>query len=137
MTTGAYVEELTPEVCRALLASRDVGRIGFVGDDGFPVVFPVNYVVDGDTILVRTTRGETAEHAPFHKVSFEVDHFDEATHTGWSLLVQGLAHDVTGAMDESRQTMLRRVPTVWAPGERNVSISIGINRIGGRQIVRT
>lgn len=132
-----YFEKLTDEVCHALLESQELGRLAFIGEDGFPIVFPVNYVIDGDAILVHTLRGEIAEYAPFTKVAFEVDHVDAATKTGWSVLVQGVAHDLTGALPGSRQTMLPRAPAPWAPGIRNVSLSIRIAHISGRQLVRT
>jgi Pyridoxamine 5'-phosphate oxidase len=90
-----YVDDLTGEVCRTLLASHHVGRIAFVGHDGFPVVLPVNYTVAGDDVVVRTDRGEMYESVPLHRVAFEVDEFNEAVNTGRSLLIRGGARDVT------------------------------------------
>jgi nitroimidazol reductase NimA-like FMN-containing flavoprotein (pyridoxamine 5'-phosphate oxidase superfamily) len=39
--------------CDRLLRSNRVGRIGFVAD-GWPTVLPVNYVMDGDSVVLRT-----------------------------------------------------------------------------------
>lgn len=125
-----FVDDLTEEVCLTLLASHHVGRIAFVGDDDYPVVMPVNYTVDHRDIVLRTDRGETFEYAPVHRVAFEVDEFDERTQTGWSLLVRGAARDVTGSANATLDSQ------IWAPGERQHTLAIRIERITGRQIVR-
>lgn len=52
MNNTAYVDQLTPEVCRTLLASHHLGRVAFVGTDGFPVVFPVNNAVRNDDVVI-------------------------------------------------------------------------------------
>jgi uncharacterized protein len=137
MDTHTFVDDLTDDVCQTLLASHDVGRLAFLGDDGYPIVFPVNYAVDGDDIIVKTDHGEMYEHVPLHRVAFEVDQFDEAKHTGWNLLVRGEARDVTDSHGEIYAMGLRRGPTVWAPGERHHWLAIRIERISGRQIVRS
>ncbi len=98
--------------------------------DGCPVILPINYVMDGDEVLVRTALGETTEFAPRHRVAFEVDDIDELARTGWSVLVKGQARVIT----EDSSTDLE-VGT-WAPGPRNVRIGIRIELISGRQIVR-
>lgn len=131
-----YVDDLTGEVCRTLLASHHVGRIAFVGSDGFPVVWPVNYTVDGDDVVVRTDRGEMYENVPLHRVAFEVDEFNDAVQTGWSLLIRGGARDVTDSIGEEARADPGRAPQVWAPGGKNRWIAIRIDTISGRQIVR-
>ena len=136
-SSHAYVDGLTEEVCRQLLSSHHVGRVAFVDEDGFPVVLPVNYVVDGDDIVLRTSANETYERAPLHRVAFEVDEFHEETQTGWSLLVRGAARDATASLAEAFEVGLHRTPHTWAPGEKNQIIAIAIERISGRQIVRT
>ena len=47
---------LTEEECLVLLAANQLGRVGVVVD-GQPLVFPVNYVLDGHTIVFRTGVG--------------------------------------------------------------------------------
>jgi nitroimidazol reductase NimA-like FMN-containing flavoprotein (pyridoxamine 5'-phosphate oxidase superfamily) len=80
----------------------------------------VNYVRDrAGVIVIRTAAGTklaTADHA---NVTFEVDEIDQRTRSGWSVLVRGLAEEVTSA----HQTELierTRVTGVqpWAPGDR-------------------
>ena len=50
-----HLEVLSDEECRALLSSGRVGRVA-VTADALPVIAPVNYVVDGNTIVFRTKR---------------------------------------------------------------------------------
>lgn len=130
MTNAAYTDDLTPEVCRTLLATHEIGRVAFVGDEGDPVVFPVNYIVRGDDIIVRTDGGEAHEHVPLHRAAFEVDHVDEEAHTGWSVLVRGPARDIPKPDGEFA------APESWEPGEKSRWMAIRIDRVSGRHIVR-
>ena len=51
--TGAKVVELDRAESLELLTGKKVGRIGFLAEDG-PVVLPMNYILSGDHIIVRT-----------------------------------------------------------------------------------
>ena len=51
---------------------------------------PVNYVVDQHSVLFRTDEGTKLDAASRGaRVAFEVDGAEEATRTGWSVLVGG------------------------------------------------
>ena len=47
------LDALTPDDCWRFLAKRVVGRIGFDLGHG-PRIYPVNYRVDGRTVILRT-----------------------------------------------------------------------------------
>jgi hypothetical protein len=49
----AEFQVLSEPECRDWLAEGSVGRVAFL-DGEFPVVLPVNYVVDDDLILIRS-----------------------------------------------------------------------------------
>src|SRR5260370_16604972 len=92
--------ELSEAESLGLIAQAEVGRIGFTGRFG-PVVLPVNFKLVGGVIIIRTEEygslGEdlrTGITGADYKVAFEVDEFDPATRTGWSVMVQGRAHHV-------------------------------------------
>src|SRR3954449_3371834 len=51
----AYLEVISDEGCRDLLAAGRVGRVA-VTADALPVIAPVNYVVAGSSIVFRTER---------------------------------------------------------------------------------
>ena len=135
MSETVTVEVLDEAECRRLLARQEVGRVAFVDGDGFPVVLPVNYVVDGDLIALRTDSGAKADHLPLHRVAFEVDGFEGVDETGWSVLVQGYGQDVTDAIGERFADLRRRGIAPWAPGQRERWLTIDIHRISGRRIV--
>ena len=87
------LEELSREECLALLSGQSVGRLAVVGGDGLPFVVPVNYELSGDTIVFRTNAGTKLEALHRHPVAFQIDSIDPAHRAGWSVLVQGVAHE--------------------------------------------
>jgi nitroimidazol reductase NimA-like FMN-containing flavoprotein (pyridoxamine 5'-phosphate oxidase superfamily) len=106
------LEILEKQACLELLARPAIGRIALsVG--ALPVVFPVNFALfDGD-ILIRTAPGTKLRAAAANAVvAFEVDQVDPVDHTGWSVMVQGVASEIT---DDATVARARRVPLVpWA-----------------------
>src|SRR4051794_10581978 len=66
------ITELPTDECWDLLRTREVGRLG-VNADGFPQVLPMNYAVDGDTVVVRSRPGAKLRSADGQPVSFEID----------------------------------------------------------------
>ena len=85
------VDELDEAECFVLLAGGSIGRVS-VSVDALPVVLPVNYVLMGDSILMRTSTGTKLSAALDQAVvAFEVDDYDLFDHRGWSVLVQGRA----------------------------------------------
>ena len=126
--------EISREECLQLLASRRVGRIAFVAD-GQPLVFPVNYGLDGDMVVFRSDEGTKLTHAPLTKVAFEVDDIDEANGEGWDVVVQGHADDITDALDEHSE-VLRDLPIhPFPPGLKWHWVRIVPTAITGRRIV--
>ena len=102
-----HMEELDEDECRKLLAERHLGRLAFV-DFGGPVIFPVNYVFDQDLVIFRTDPGSKLDAATEREsVAFEVDATDEATRTGWSVVVRGTLADIT---DPAHLEQLRPCP---------------------------
>lgn len=131
------LEELSEEQCLALVAPGGIGRIAYASRSG-PAVLPVNYVLQGGAIVFRT-----AENGPLdedlrtgiadadYRVAFEIDSFDTSTRQGWSVLIQGPAHHVTG----SEQDAVRDAGVEsWAPGERELFVRITPARVTGRRV---
>ena len=116
---------LDREECLVLLRWESVGRLA-VGRDGFaPVVVPVNFVLDGDTILFRTDAGDTALRLFEGPASFQVDRFDWYRRIGWSVLLQGTAQLLTGDEADALDTVscrgLRESASCWCVSCRNRS----------------
>ncbi len=102
------LEVLTEAECLALLAGNQVAHVA-VGGDGPPAICPVNYVVDGNSIVIRTNWPALA-HASLALLTFQIDG------AGWSVMVQGVGHDITDALDSASEH-LQSVPVApWAPG---------------------
>jgi CBS domain-containing protein len=121
------------EDCLARLRSARVGRIAFVLDGG-PVVLPVNHAVDGTTIVFRTTWGSKLEVArSAGAAAFEVDGFDAATRTGWSVLVRGTVSAVYDWRDIERYEAL--VPPAWVGIDLDPTwVALRPDEITGREI---
>jgi nitroimidazol reductase NimA-like FMN-containing flavoprotein (pyridoxamine 5'-phosphate oxidase superfamily) len=88
-------EVLSNDECLALLPGSRVGRVG-VSISALPVILPVNFMVLGESILFRTSGKSKLFHAAVGSViAFEVDGYDDAGSFGWSVLVQGIALEIT------------------------------------------
>jgi uncharacterized protein len=82
------LEVLGLEECLTLLASRPYGRIAYL-DAGAPSIVPVNHLVDGSTVVLRSLDGGKLGAAIFERpVAFELDDLDFVTRTGWSVIVR-------------------------------------------------
>ncbi len=104
--------------CEELLRHHSLGRIGFVVD-GWPVVLPVNYVMDGDDIVLRTdpaTKLAAGTHWSV-PVVLEVDAALTFFEPGWSVLAHGIAVEVRDEKELRRLRGLHLEP--WAAGTRN------------------
>ncbi len=125
-------QELTKDECFRLLAGQHLGRLVLVDDRG-PIALPVNFVFDQHTVLFRTYEGTKLDVASRGaRVAFEVDGVDEATRTGWSVLVRGEAAEVTDPVELARVRALPLCP--WAPGARGRFVRILPTLLTGRRI---
>lgn len=133
METGSSGLEVLDEAeCLRLLAAGEVGRVGIVVD-GQPLVFPVNYVFEGNSVIVHTDEGTMLGGASLGLVAFEVDSFDAPSRSGWSVMVQGVGHDVTDALDHTSEHLQTVVVSPWAPGPRLRLLRIDARTITGRR----
>jgi len=126
------LEVLGPEECRFLLSSSHLGRVA-LASSGRPVVFPVNFVVEGERVYIRTGDGTLLREARDGRtVAFEVDAADPTYQTGWSVLVSGVARHVE-APEEIEQ--VNRLPLrPWSPGPKNDFVAIELETVSGRRI---
>jgi nitroimidazol reductase NimA-like FMN-containing flavoprotein (pyridoxamine 5'-phosphate oxidase superfamily) len=120
--------------CMTLLAGVHVGRVA-VTIGAVPAVFPVNFgVVDG-AIVFRTGTGTKLDAATRNAVvAFEVDDLDPPYHEGWSVLVVGVADELTDPALLERAEALPLAP--WAPGTRDHLVRLQPEFISGRRIVQ-
>jgi uncharacterized protein len=129
------VESLSPDECRERLATRDVGRLAVVVG-GYPEVFPVNYTVVRERVVIRTDPGLKLVHSRFERAGFEVDDLDMESRAGWSVLVKGVIHELAADdphADELELAASRIRP--WAGGAKPHVLVVTPVSISGRRIV--
>src|SRR3974390_1030930 len=98
-----HVEVLDEQSCLEHLHSESLGRVAFRTGDAVEIL-PVNYAWDGAIVVFRTAAGSRLELALQGRVSFEVDGWDAQHRVGWSVLLKGVAHDVTAGRDPYSQS---------------------------------
>jgi nitroimidazol reductase NimA-like FMN-containing flavoprotein (pyridoxamine 5'-phosphate oxidase superfamily) len=125
------LRRLSEQECRRLLHEHRIGRVAWCAADG-PAVLPVNYLSDGDTVLFRTSpHTELARRFAPAPVAFEIDAFDEATRSGWSVVVRGAAE----LLDRHALPPPDGRPDPWAGGTRNFYVRIVVDRVTGRRLL--
>ena len=118
---------LDRDQCLRLLAEDEIGRLAVIAGNT-PAIFPVNYALDGDTIVFRTDPGNQAGVWPAGaRASFEVDRFDYAGRAGWSVVATGRFEESANATTPppslgcagSRSTrgpvVTRAIGCAWSP----------------------
>jgi uncharacterized protein len=115
--TAHAIEELAPGECLRLLASVTVGRLG-VTIDALPAVLPVNFVMSEGAVVFRTVPGTKLDAATAGAVvAFEVDANGTADSPGgWSVLVRGIAREVTDLSELAKARELPLEPWAWDRG---------------------
>ncbi len=126
----AEVEHLDPEACWQLLRSIRVGRLA-VCADGRPLIFPVNYVVDGKSIVFRTADGTKLSAARDHAVAFEVDDYDPRSQQATSVIVSGRAEEITEVEDWENALGLPLFP--WDVVPKSHFVRIVAEEVSGRR----
>jgi uncharacterized protein len=111
---ASELEVLGEAECLALLTANHVGRVAMIVDRQ-PVIYPVNYVVDDGSIVFRTNWPLLA-HASLALLAFQIDSVDVGLQSGWSLLVQGMGHDITDALDSASEHLQDVPVSPWVPG---------------------
>jgi hypothetical protein len=125
------LEELERDECLRLLARAPIGRLAVVLG-GHPLVFPVNFALDGNAIVFRTAPGTKMHGARNGPVAFECDGIDRQYHTGWSVVVLAVAEAIT---DPTEIVRLDRLPlSPWCAAPNPVWLRLRARSISGRRI---
>lgn len=130
----ARLVELSRYEALKLLGSAPLGRVAFT-DQALPTIRPVNHVMDGDAIVIRTDSGSALLKRTLDTevVAYEADLLDPADRTGWSVIVTGIATRVSDPADLARyQAML--VP--WVDAEMGHVVRIQPDIVSGYRLER-
>ena len=128
------LEILTRTECDDLLAQGKIGRIG-LQVAGETLVLPVLYCYLKGAVAFRTAPGEKLDSAWVKApASFEIDEWDVAQRTGWSVLVKGRFEEVSDP--EEVAALDRSGLESWTPEVSHTTwVRITPTTITGRRIV--
>ncbi len=132
--TEGSLEILTESECIHLLATHHLGRLAVVVEDR-PLIFPVNYALGDRVVAIRTADGTKLAAARNAHVAFEID--DVEVGRGWSVLVQGVAYDITEAVDRQSELARRLRVEPLAPGSHERWLGVHPVAITGRRFLTT
>jgi nitroimidazol reductase NimA-like FMN-containing flavoprotein (pyridoxamine 5'-phosphate oxidase superfamily) len=130
-----HLSTIPPDRCLALLGSVPFGRVVFT-DRALPAIRPVNHIVDGASVIIRSSLGSGIRAAAGKGlvVAYEADAIDPDTRTGWSVVVTGMAQVVADADDIARY---ERLLDPWVDGRMDCVIRIPADLVSGYQLVGT
>lgn len=116
-----------------LLATARLGRIA-ITTEALPTVLPVAFRCDGRQILVRTGAGSKLEAATDNAVvAFEVDELQPGSRSGWSVVVTGVARELT---EPDELAAAQRLPLDrWIEGVDGRIVAISLDLVSGRRLV--
>jgi uncharacterized protein len=127
------LELLTEDQARGLLATGEIGRVG-ITIGALPAIFPVNYRLIDGSIVFRTAPGsKMSAAAEGAVVAFEVDDYQLADRSGWSVLAVGRAEVIHDLVMASKLRDAQLEPL--ADGSRTAIVRIEPTFLSGRRIV--
>jgi len=130
--------ELDRDQCLRLLAEANLGRLAVNAPGWPPVIRPVNYVFDesSQSVVFRSAQGSKfSALVQSGEAAFEIDGIEPVGHTGWSVIVVGVAEEITNAAEVQRLEHLGLRP--WAPGDKPHWLRIRTTVVSGRRILLT
>lgn len=126
------LEVLTRDECLRLLGRATLGRLA-ITSGALPMVLPVNFRLVGERIVFRTGAGTKLDAATNgNVVAFEVDDMDPLWHTGWSVVVTGVASEVTDPADRAELADVG-IPR-WAPTDADRIVTVSTAVVSGRRM---
>jgi nitroimidazol reductase NimA-like FMN-containing flavoprotein (pyridoxamine 5'-phosphate oxidase superfamily) len=118
---------MTDEECWEMLRTQEFGRLAYhLGDEVH--LTPVNYAVEGETLLFRTGEGSKLLAVEMNPdVAFEIDEFDDSR--ARSVIVRGVARH----LDEHEEHRAENVPLrPWVATLKYDVVEIRPTQISGR-----
>lgn len=117
--------------CLDLLRSVAVGRLA-IAIQNVPDIFPINFVMDGRSIVFRTAEGtKLAASLLGVGVAFEVDGYDPDAGIAWSVVAKGRAVEIEKMYELFDAQELPLFP--WHAGSKHRFVRINPTEITGRR----
>jgi nitroimidazol reductase NimA-like FMN-containing flavoprotein (pyridoxamine 5'-phosphate oxidase superfamily) len=132
MDNTSAISYLSDQECLDRLAEQELGRL-VTSAGGVLDIFPVNYVVDGRSIVFRTAEGSKLTELTINdEVLFEVDDYTDTD--AWSVVVRGRAHRLETSDDVRAADELPLKP--WIPTLKYNYVRIEADSLSGRDFRR-
>ncbi len=129
------MEVLSRSQCLDLLTRAEYGRIA-ISIGALPVVLPISYSLLGEDVVFRTGTGSKLRAAINNSVvAFEVDEVDIEQGAAWSVLVTGMADEITSPQEIEKAAALPL--RLWISTEPSFLIKIRSDIVTGRRFVGT
>jgi nitroimidazol reductase NimA-like FMN-containing flavoprotein (pyridoxamine 5'-phosphate oxidase superfamily) len=121
--------ELTRVEALQLLSTISYGRVVFTRN-ALPAIRPVNHVLDNGEIIIRTRLSAKFSIAvdPGTVVAYEADQIDPDQRTGWSVVVTGVARQIT---EPDRLSRYEQLLQPWVDLAMDVAIGIQTDLVTG------
>lgn len=124
---------LDEAACRKLLHDVPVGRVAWADDSGRVAILPVNFVLDGDTLVFSTAEGAKLDAIRAGRpLTFEADDLEPALRAAWSVVITGAAELVTDPGEIERLHGLPLAP--WSHSPKPFFVRLALHQITGRRI---
>lgn len=130
---GGMDTELRYRECVELLSRAQLGRAAFATPQG-PAIVPVNHVVLDHAVIIRTSPySQLGLLGASGRLAYEVDGYDPASHSGWSVIATGLGERID---DRGEREFIHAFhdPEPWARGVRTLYIRLRWDQLTGRRI---
>lgn len=125
------IEHLEPSQCWALLRTQTVGRLAFLSDDVVQLL-PVNFVVDGGSIVFRTAAGSKLDAASRRvDATFEADGVSDDGDLAWSVVLRGGLTPIVALHEVLDTFSLPLHP--WEASDKNSFVRLHARAISGRR----
>lgn len=126
------VHEMHPEECWEFLRAHEFGRLAFHLVNEVHIA-PINYAVDGETLLFRTAEGSKLLGIEMNAdVAFEVDEYDEQQAA--SVILRGRARH----LEEDEEHRAENVPLrPWVDTHKYNVVEIAPTEMSGRRFELT
>ena len=132
MSEDYRIVELSTQECWEILDRERFGRLA-VAVNGDPDIFPINFLVDDQQLLMRTAPGTKLTELVINSaVAVEADGRDGDT--AWSVVLKGVARMVD-SFSETYADDGKALET-WLPSEKPIYVEIIARSMSGRRFLR-
>jgi uncharacterized protein len=123
------VVELSRQECLELVERCAFGRV-VLSEACIPVAYPVNLTVVDGAVIFCTAAGPMLDAATRGDVvTIQADEIDRVYHTGWSVLITGVAQVIPASTE-----LHRSLTPTWVPGHTQYLVRVPATSVSGRRL---